>query len=142
MKIIQSILIVLSSALIASCSQSKDVHLKYPELLRSSGELESKDGKYIAEIKTIDDIVHIKIREVTSGDILIQGKSGNVFHRWYLCWDSQDRLWNWNSDIGGDVFEMKDGDWIRINNPDYTEAPASFIDELPSSMKRTLETKE
>jgi hypothetical protein len=114
------------------------IKLKYPSLIFQAGTLASKDGTLIAKVETTDDIVHIFIVDKKTNKILIQAISGNVFHRWYLSWDTNNKLWNWNSDIGGDLFEIKEGKWIRNKTPNYKEAPKAFQDDLPSTVKKKL----
>jgi len=137
MKTVSMICVLFIALSFMGCGKS-EVDQRYPALIKQAGTLESKDGTLLAKVETTDAIVHITILEKKTAKVLLKAKSGNTYHRWYLGWDKDNRLWNWNSDIGGDVFELKDGKWIRNKTPDYGEAPKVFIDNLPSSVKRTL----
>lgn len=131
---------VLVILIFVGCSKEQAT-LKYPALIDKAGTLISADGTLLAKIEIIDEIVNITILEKATEAVLLKRQSGNVYHRWYLSWDREGRLWNWNSDIGGDVFEVKDGKWIRNKKPDYRKAPIVFVENLPSTIKRKLKLK-
>jgi hypothetical protein len=128
---------VLVILILVGCSKER-VTLKYPAIIDKAGTLESADGTLLAKIEIIDEIINITILDKATEDTLLKVQSGNVYHRWYLSWDKEGRLWNWNSDIGGDVFEVKDGKWISNKKPDYRKAPHAFVENLPSTIKRRL----
>lgn len=111
-------------------------------LIDEDGIFNSKTGKYKLAVEINNDsIVHYKVIENNREKTLFSENAGSLYQKWYLVWDSRDRLWVHSSDIGSVVwFKNSKGVWVkkRIVKDDglFKEMPRIFKDNLPVTLKR------
>ena len=71
-------------------------------VLEEAGALSSPSGKCSLTV-AVSDSNHVEyaVKSFSPGSRPFSGSSGSTYSYWAFCWDSNDRLWVWNSDIGG-----------------------------------------
>ena len=111
-------------------------------LLNRFGSLESPDGTLTVDAhrKSVS-VVDYFVLDAMSGVTLATGGGFSNAQRWFLFFDSTNRLWVYNSDIGGF------GYWQRLdettmefvdvgNDTAKSDVPIPVVKNLPSSIKR------
>lgn len=102
----------------------------------------SPSGSHTVKVGIQNQLVRFEIFG-TQENALGRSEAGSLYQRWYLCWDSMDRLWVHSSDLGDFV-------WAANANGDFTcnalvkessllvEMPDVFRHELPQSVRHAL----
>ncbi len=111
-------------------------------VLNRFGKLTSTDGSHTVEARRQSvSIVDYTIKGKDSSVVLANGGGFSDAQRWFLYFDAKNRLWTYNSDMGGfgywrhrDDSEME---FVDVNgDTPLFEVPAPVIENLPNAIKR------
>lgn len=112
-------------------------------VLSRPGAYPSPDGRHTLSVtKTGNGIINYTITDAAKGTKVASGGGFSTYHRWFFYWDSQNRLWTYNSDMGPFAVhqEMAPGAWsvtqVDGSSPLVASMPVAVRDHLPSTMKR------
>jgi hypothetical protein len=127
-------------ASILGCSRSGQLPLK-KNLVARTGYY--KFGAIILDVKNNSGVVSILIIDSDKNAPVYSENIGQIFSRWYLCWDAADLgVWVYSGDTGSYYIKINNNmscNKFKINeiNNFYIKAmPEEFYDELPVSLKR------
>jgi|APTNR8051073442_1049403.scaffolds.fasta_scaffold97597_2 hypothetical protein len=107
------------------------------------GSFSSPDGKRTVEVvRREKSLVDFKVLDATTGKQVVKDYVGSDAMRWFLWWETPDRLWGYGSDIG--YFKCFDFTATGVNQTDIqngTEVPQEVWDNLPSIMQERVKAR-
>ena len=111
--------------------------------IRGFGTFASPDGKKTIEVTRLEkSLVDFKVLEAAGGKILVSEYVGSDAMRWFLWWETPDRLWGYGSDIG--YFKCFDFTASGVKTTSIqrgAEVPQEVWNNLPSSMQRRMKVR-
>lgn len=111
--------------------------------IRRFGTFASPDGRKAVEVTRREkSLVDFKVVEVASGKALASDYVGSDAMRWFLWWETSDRLWGYGSDIG--YFKCFDFTALGVKTTTIErgmEVPEEVWNNLPSSMQRRMKVR-
>ena len=111
--------------------------------IRRFGAFVSPDGKRTVEVTRREiSLVDFKVLEASSGKELVSDYVGSDAMRWFLWWETPDRLWGYGSDIGYfKCFEFTASGVKKNRVQSGTEIPQEVWDNLPSTMQDRMKVR-
>jgi hypothetical protein len=111
--------------------------------IRRFGTFVSPDGTKKAEVTRREkSLVDFKVFETGSGKTLASDYVGSDAMRWFLWWETPDRLWGYGSDIGYfNCFEFTASGVKKTSIQSGMEVPQEVWDNLPSTMQRRMKVR-
>ena len=111
--------------------------------IRSFGASLSPDRKKKVEvIRREKSLVDFKVLDAATGKQLVKDYVGSDAMRWFLWWETPDRLWGYGSDIG--YFKRFDFTATGVSQTGIqsgTEVPQEVWDNLPNFMQKRVKAK-
>ena len=111
--------------------------------IRRFGTFASPDGKKTIEVTRREkSLVDFNVLDSANGKTLAKDYVGSDAMRWFLWWETPDRLWGYGSDIG--YFKCFDFTALGVKITGIergTEIPQEVWDNLPSSMQRRMKVR-
>lgn len=111
--------------------------------IRRFGAFVSPDGKRTVEVTRREiSLVDFKVLEAASGNEMVTDYVGSNAMRWFLWWETPDRLWGYGSDIGYfKSFEFTASGVKTTSIQSGMEVPQEVWDNLPSTMQRRMKVR-
>jgi hypothetical protein len=113
-------------------------------VISRAGTYASPDSRHALLVtETGSGIINYSVSDA-AGTAVASGGGFSAHHRWFFYWDSQNRLWTYNSDMGPFAVheESASSDWrvstIDVSSPLLASIPLPVRDNLPDTMKRLL----
>jgi len=113
-------------------------------VISRAGMYASPDGRHTLSVtRTGSGIIHYSVTDA-AGMSVASGGGFSAHQRWFFYWDSQNRLWTYNSDMGPFAVheEAGPGNWrlssIDASSPLLASMPSPVRGNLPDTIKREL----
>ena len=117
------------------------------DAIRRFGTFVSPDGKkQVVVTRRSVSLVDFKVLDSATGKELVKDYVGSDVMRWFLWWETPNRLWGYGSDIG--YFKCFDFDAVGgiketlIKGGTGMKVPKQVWDRLPSTMQKRVEAEE
>ena len=111
-------------------------------LIRSIGKYRSPNGQFEVAVTTRStSLIDYSISNSESQLELANGGGFSDAQRWYLFWDEQNQLWEYNSDIGGfgywQYVDETSFQFVSVGAADdKSTVPQPVFDNLPNTIRR------
>jgi len=111
-------------------------------LIKSPGNYQSPNAKYVVKVTTRSkSIIDYTIADSASNNELASGGGFSNAQRWFLYWDDTNRLWSYNSDMGGFGYWLSENDATFVftdigAGDEKSTVPKPVYDNMPSSIRR------
>ena len=140
-----SIVLAFIAIMLAGCGRRTSAGTAGGSMVQTFGSTASPDGSMRLEVtRRQESLVHFEVVDSTSGKEVVSDYIGSDAMRWFLYWDTPNRLWAYGSDSGYfQVFDFAhDGSatWKLVDGS--FPVPQAVWESLPPSLQTKFKAQQ